>query len=157
MLIIVMSLYIGIIHVWSTKTTTLQVNPSVYGDRQTRLYVYWTVSFLIIVHFASRHQIFHKLFISCFAHKIMFHHIMSCSYQADGSKRTGCFDLTCPGFIQTSNQIVLGAAIYPISNPTGLPYQITVYIYEVRKSKNLFYNLPFHSQYQSNMIPVWFS
>ncbi|CAI9755695.1 unnamed protein product [Fraxinus pennsylvanica] len=73
------------------------VNPSVYGDRQTRLYVYWT---------------------------------------ADGSKKTGCFDLTCPGFIQTSNQIALGAAIYPISNPTGLPYQITVYIYKDPNTSN---------------------
>ncbi|KAA8525187.1 hypothetical protein F0562_006949 [Nyssa sinensis] len=36
------------------------VNPSVYGDRQTRLFVYWT---------------------------------------ADASNTTGCFDLTCPGFI----------------------------------------------------------
>ncbi|XP_027333752.1 uncharacterized protein LOC113848439 [Abrus precatorius] len=67
------------------------VNPSVYGDRQTRLFVYWT---------------------------------------ADGSKRTGCFDLTCPGFVQTSNEIALGAAIYPISIPGDLSYQITIYIYK---------------------------
>ncbi|WJZ84812.1 hypothetical protein VitviT2T_004393 [Vitis vinifera] len=67
------------------------VNPSVYGDRKTRLFVYWT---------------------------------------ADASKTTGCFDLTCPGFIQTSSEIALGAAIYPISVPRGLPYQITIYIYK---------------------------
>ena len=52
--------------------------------------------------------------------------------QADASKRTGCFDLTCPGFVQTSSEIALGAAIYPISIPGGLPYQITIYIYKVR-------------------------
>ncbi|ONI33303.1 hypothetical protein PRUPE_1G415700 [Prunus persica] len=78
------------------KTVNLQranhsVNPSVYGDRQTRFFVYWTV---------------------------------------DGSKKTGCFDLTCPGFVQTSHEIALGAAIYPISVPNGLPYQIIVYIYK---------------------------
>nr|XP_023886984.1 uncharacterized protein LOC111999102 isoform X2 [Quercus suber] len=67
------------------------VNPSVYGDRQTRLFVYWT---------------------------------------ADASKTTGCFDLTCPGFVQTSDIIALGAAIYPISLPGGLPYQITIYIFK---------------------------
>ncbi|XP_058727123.1 protein neprosin-like [Vicia villosa] len=50
--------------------------------------------------------------------------------QADGSQETGCFDLTCPGFIQTSNEIALGAAIYPIPVPGGLPYQITIYIYK---------------------------
>ncbi|KAJ7958326.1 Protein of Unknown Function (DUF239) [Quillaja saponaria] len=67
------------------------VNPGVYGDRQTRLFVYWT---------------------------------------ADASKKTGCFDLTCPGFVQTSHEVALGAAIYPISIPGGLPYQITIYIHK---------------------------
>ncbi|KAM5565970.1 protein neprosin [Rosa sericea] len=67
------------------------VNPSVYGDRQTRFMVYWTV---------------------------------------DGSKKTGCFDLTCPGFVQTSHEIALGAAIYPISVPYGLPYEIIVYVFK---------------------------
>ncbi|KAI9107073.1 hypothetical protein K1719_022601 [Acacia pycnantha] len=67
------------------------VNPSVYGDRQTRLFAYWT---------------------------------------ADGSKKTGCFDLTCPGFVQTNNEIALGAAINPISIPSNLTFQITIYIYK---------------------------
>ncbi|XP_021800532.1 uncharacterized protein LOC110744821 [Prunus avium] len=67
------------------------VNPSVYGDRNTRFFVYWT---------------------------------------ADGSKKTGCFDLNCPGFVQTSHEIALGAAIYPISVPDGLPYEIIVYIFK---------------------------
>lgn len=53
--------------------------------------------------------------------------------QADASITTGCFDLTCPGFVQTSDEIALGAAIYPISVPDGLPYQITIYIFKVRK------------------------
>ncbi|XP_057425626.1 uncharacterized protein LOC130718991 [Lotus japonicus] len=69
------------------------VNPGVYGDRSTRLFVYWT---------------------------------------ADGSRKTGCFDLTCPGFIQTSNEIALGAAISPISLPGDLGYTITISIYKVR-------------------------
>ncbi|KAL6528770.1 hypothetical protein OROMI_028946 [Orobanche minor] len=73
------------------------VNPRVYGDRQTRLFVYWT---------------------------------------ADASKKTGCFDLTCPGFVQTNNEIALGAAICPISNPTGLPYQITLYIHKDPDTSN---------------------
>ncbi|KAL8499120.1 hypothetical protein ACS0TY_022190 [Phlomoides rotata] len=73
------------------------VNPKVYGDRKTRLYIYWTV---------------------------------------DGSNQTGCFDLTCPGFVQTSNEIALGAAIYPISNPTGLPYQIVIYLHKDLDTSN---------------------
>ncbi|CAI9093613.1 OLC1v1029160C1 [Oldenlandia corymbosa var. corymbosa] len=69
------------------------VNPSVYGDRKTRLFAYWTV---------------------------------------DGSVDTGCFDLICPGFVQINNKIALGAAVYPISNPTGLPFQITITILKDR-------------------------
>jgi len=53
--------------------------------------------------------------------------------QADASKKTGCFDLTCPGFVQTSNEIALGAAINPISIPANLTFQITIYIYKVRR------------------------
>ncbi|KAM1834426.1 hypothetical protein ACFX13_016895 [Malus domestica] len=67
------------------------VNPSVYGDRETRFFVYWT---------------------------------------ADDSKKTGCFDLTCPGFVQVSNKVALGAAIYPVSFPHDLPYEIIVYVFK---------------------------
>lgn len=51
--------------------------------------------------------------------------------QGDASKKTGCFDLTCAGFVQISKEIALGAAIYPISIPGGLSYKITIYIYKV--------------------------
>lgn len=57
--------------------------------------------------------------------------------QADGSNKTGCFDLTCPGFVQTNNEIVLGAAFNPISMPTDLTFQITIYIYKVRHNRHL--------------------
>ncbi|XP_068307784.1 protein neprosin-like [Pyrus communis] len=67
------------------------VNPSVYGDRETRFFVYWT---------------------------------------ADDSKKTGCFDLTCAGFVQVSNKVALGAAIYPVSFPHDLPYEIIVYVFK---------------------------
>ncbi|KAJ0013260.1 hypothetical protein Pint_20382 [Pistacia integerrima] len=73
------------------------VNPRVYGDKKTRLYVYWTV---------------------------------------DGSKATGCFDLTCPGFVQTSKEIALGAAICPISVANCLPYEITIYIFKDPNTSN---------------------
>ncbi|KMT17961.1 hypothetical protein BVRB_2g033070 isoform C [Beta vulgaris subsp. vulgaris] len=65
------------------------VNPSVYGDRETRLYTYWTV---------------------------------------DSSNATGCFDLTCPGFVQTSNEIALGGVIRSIPVPGGLPWSMTIHI-----------------------------
>ncbi|KAI6679970.1 hypothetical protein NL676_033851 [Syzygium grande] len=80
------------------------VNPGLYGDRKTRFFVYWTCK-TNIVSSAS-------------------------VYQADSGKKTGCFDLTCPGFVQTSSEIALGAAIHPISTTDGLPYQITLYLFK---------------------------
>ncbi|XP_042758021.2 uncharacterized protein LOC111908684 [Lactuca sativa] len=32
-------------------------------------------------------------------------------WTVDGMKNTGCFDLTCPGFVQTSSEVVLGGDI----------------------------------------------
>ncbi|CAN0907321.1 hypothetical protein LINGRAHAP2_LOCUS24735 [Linum grandiflorum] len=84
------SLVSGGIHDFETIRSGWSVNPKLYGDTQTRLFVYWTV---------------------------------------DGSKKTGCFDLNCPGFVQTSSEIALGSAIYPISNHSiSLPYEIIIYI-----------------------------
>ncbi|KAL0558126.1 hypothetical protein IC582_006691 [Cucumis melo] len=73
------------------------VNPGVYGDRQTRLFVYWTI---------------------------------------DASHKTGCFDLTCPGFVQTSNEIALGSAIYPISTSAELPFEITMFLFRDFETNN---------------------
>ncbi|XP_057517878.1 uncharacterized protein LOC130798800 [Amaranthus tricolor] len=73
------------------------VNPSVYGDRETRIYAYWTV---------------------------------------DGSSTTGCFDLMCPGFVQTSNEIALGGVIKSIPVPGGLPWIMTLHIVRDPISKN---------------------
>ncbi|TQD80131.1 hypothetical protein C1H46_034338 [Malus baccata] len=62
------------------------VNPKVYGDGSTRLFVYWT---------------------------------------KDAYKSTGCFDLTCSGFVQTNKDIALGMALQPISSASGPQYQTT--------------------------------
>ncbi|KAF5748292.1 hypothetical protein HS088_TW04G00244 [Tripterygium wilfordii] len=91
------SLKSGPYYFYESIETGWAVNPGVYGDRQTRLFVYWT---------------------------------------ADASNKTGCFDLTCPGFVQTSNEIALGSAIYPLSVPGGLPYQITMYIFKDPNTSN---------------------
>lgn len=60
--------------------------------------------------------------------------------QADGGKETGCFDLTCPGFVQTSHEIALGAALYPIPNSLKLPTEIKLLIHYVRTLQAF----PFH-------------
>ncbi|OVA08513.1 protein of unknown function DUF239 [Macleaya cordata] len=73
------------------------VNPSVYGDKTTRFFAYWTV---------------------------------------DASQKTGCFDLICTGFVQTSHDTALGAAVEPVSQEWGDQYQIPVLIFMDPKTSN---------------------
>ncbi|XP_031255684.1 uncharacterized protein LOC116113666 [Pistacia vera] len=47
-------------------------------------------------------------------------------WTADGYETTGCFDLTCTGFVQTDSEVALGASIDPISSRGGPQYQITI-------------------------------
>ncbi|XP_076903074.1 protein neprosin-like [Bidens hawaiensis] len=46
-------------------------------------------------------------------------------WSVDGMTNTGCFDLTCPGFVQTSSEVLLGGDI------TGVGYEITIHISKV--------------------------
>jgi len=61
--------------------------------------------------------------------------------QADGYNQTGCYDLLCPGFVQTNNKFAIGSAIFPTSTYNGGQYEITLFI-----SKVIFY-----SDYQINL------
>ncbi|KAE8698431.1 oleosin 1-like [Hibiscus syriacus] len=54
----------------------------------------------------------------------------------DSYKTTGCFDLTCSGFVLTGTEIALGGAIEPISSHFGQQYKITVGIYMDPKTSN---------------------
>ncbi|MBA0827457.1 hypothetical protein Goarm_012239, partial [Gossypium armourianum] len=47
----------------------------------------------------------------------------------DSYKTTGCFDMTCSGFVQTSSQYLLGGSIEPVSTEFGQQYDVTVGIY----------------------------
>ncbi|KAK7311406.1 hypothetical protein RJT34_09536 [Clitoria ternatea] len=49
-------------------------------------------------------------------------------WMRDSYRSTGCFDLTCPGFIQTG-QVALGAAIAPVSSRFGPQYEINIGIF----------------------------
>ncbi|XP_045817240.1 uncharacterized protein LOC123910202 [Trifolium pratense] len=66
------------------------VNPTLYGNNDTRLFSYWT---------------------------------------KDSYKSTGCYDLTCSGFVQTSNVITLGAALIHVSTDSGPQTGFTVKIF----------------------------
>lgn len=51
-------------------------------------------------------------------------------WTADAYEQTGCYNLLCSGFIQTSNEIALGAAISPWSKDHSSQYDIKVLIWK---------------------------
>ncbi|RHN41642.1 putative neprosin [Medicago truncatula] len=52
-------------------------------------------------------------------------------WTADGYDQTGCYDLLCPGFVQTNNKFAIGTPISPISTYNGGQYEITLFIFKV--------------------------
>ncbi|XP_059455818.1 protein neprosin-like [Corylus avellana] len=52
------------------------------------------------------------------------------SWTRDAYKSTGCSDLNCPGFVQTSNKIALGSIIKPSSSYNGKQFEIGITIYK---------------------------
>ena len=50
--------------------------------------------------------------------------------QTDSYRSTGCFDVICPGFVQTG-QVALGASIGPISSIMGPQYELNVGLFLV--------------------------
>ncbi|KAI3956815.1 hypothetical protein MKW92_020814 [Papaver armeniacum] len=50
-------------------------------------------------------------------------------WTADGSHTTGCFDLTCTGFVQTNREVALGSPIEPVSSEFGPQYEIAIFIF----------------------------
>ncbi|PON76663.1 hypothetical protein PanWU01x14_033490 [Parasponia andersonii] len=87
------------------------VNPKLYGDTLSRLFIYWTT---------------------------------------DAYKSTGCFDLTCSGFVQTNPKVVLGAALEPCSSEMGPQYQMTVSINMDPSTSNWWLRLG-----QGNPVGYW--
>ncbi|XP_010536287.1 PREDICTED: uncharacterized protein LOC104811325 [Tarenaya hassleriana] len=74
-----------------------QVNPALYGDENTRLFIYWT---------------------------------------GDGYDKTGCYDLKCESFVQTSSKTAVGAAFNHYSTPRGPEYKCIFLIRKDRGSEN---------------------
>ncbi|CAN7007834.1 unnamed protein product [Brassica rapa subsp. trilocularis] len=57
-------------------------------------------------------------------------------WTSDGYNITGGYNLEEPGFIQISNNIVLGGSITPISSFGGSQYEMTILVWKDRKSGN---------------------
>ncbi|GMH01265.1 hypothetical protein Nepgr_003104 [Nepenthes gracilis] len=51
-------------------------------------------------------------------------------WTTDAYQATGCYNLLCSGFVQTSSQIAIGAAISPVSSLNGRQYDINVMVWK---------------------------
>jgi len=51
--------------------------------------------------------------------------------QKDGYSKTGCVNLLCAGFVQTTTKFALGAAIEPVSTTSQKQHFITVSMFLV--------------------------
>ncbi|XP_050872304.1 uncharacterized protein LOC127074928 [Lathyrus oleraceus] len=56
-------------------------------------------------------------------------------WTADAYKSTGCYNLQCPGFVQFSRTIGLGAAITPVSKRLGTQYSFNLKIEQDQKNR----------------------
>ncbi|PSR95883.1 DUF21 domain-containing protein [Actinidia chinensis var. chinensis] len=51
-------------------------------------------------------------------------------WTTDAYKSTGCYNLLCPGFVQTSNKIAIGAAISPWSSYSSRQFDIAIMVWK---------------------------
>lgn len=64
-------------------------------------------------------------------------------------QKTGCFDLTCPGFVQTSSDIVLGGYIGDLYGS-----DIVIQISKVSKDRYTYPNLSYIQSHYNQRIPT---
>ncbi|EFJ13893.1 hypothetical protein SELMODRAFT_424167 [Selaginella moellendorffii] len=57
-------------------------------------------------------------------------------WTADGYDKTGCYNLQCQGFVQTSNKYVLGGSFSSVSTPDSTQYEKTLCVFQDDSSKN---------------------
>ncbi|KAF8407129.1 hypothetical protein HHK36_006254 [Tetracentron sinense] len=81
----------------NTAEAGLMVYPHIYGDSQTRLFLYWT---------------------------------------SDNYVSTGCYNLDCPGFVQTNGDFAMGSIIRPVSNYGVQQLALSFTIFKDKRSGN---------------------
>ncbi|EMS48278.1 hypothetical protein TRIUR3_19046 [Triticum urartu] len=57
-------------------------------------------------------------------------------WTSDAYEATGCYNALCPGFVQTSSRVAIGAAISPVSSLAGEQYDMTLLIWKDPKLGN---------------------
>ncbi|CAF2059229.1 hypothetical protein Bca4012_099747 [Brassica carinata] len=66
---------------------------------------------------------------------------MEVGWQGNAYHTTGCYNLRCPGFVQTSRSIVMGGAISHVSVFGDKQYEITVHVWKDQKQGNWWLSL----------------
>ncbi|CAO2169930.1 unnamed protein product [Urochloa humidicola] len=57
-------------------------------------------------------------------------------WTSDAYEATGCYNALCPGFVQTSSRIAIGASISPVSAAGGAQYDMTLLVWKDPKLGN---------------------
>ncbi|CAL1360649.1 unnamed protein product [Linum trigynum] len=68
---------------------------------------------------------------------------------SDGYGSTGCYNLDCPGFVQTSQEVTLGEVLTPVSSYDGPQYQVTFAIHKDIGTGNWWLN------FQGRTVGYW--
>jgi hypothetical protein len=56
--------------------------------------------------------------------------------QSDAYEATGCYNALCPGFVQTSSRVAIGASISPVSSLGASQYDLTLLVWKDPKLGN---------------------
>ncbi|XP_073219593.1 protein neprosin-like [Cicer arietinum] len=110
-----------------------QVCKGLYGDNLPKLFVYWTMLYLFWGSLAS-HKAAGFMINLCGLGICMYDY--SSILQADTYKTTGCYNLKCPGFVQTNKKILLGGSFTKISKYNGKQYCFTPMIWKDSETQN---------------------
>ncbi|MQL93601.1 hypothetical protein Taro_026229 [Colocasia esculenta] len=94
------------------------VFPTTYGTTETRFFIYWTVILEYMVFNFLHHSKFLKL-------------LTLLSLFLPDQYKTGCYNLRCPGFVQTNRHTILDSYLRPISVYGGPQYAIDVEIFKL--------------------------
>ncbi|XVF74462.1 hypothetical protein PTKIN_Ptkin13bG0112200 [Pterospermum kingtungense] len=57
-------------------------------------------------------------------------------WTSDGYQSTGCYNLECPGFVQTNKQFGVGGVVNPVSTYEGQQFEISINIHKDKQSGN---------------------
>ncbi|KEH38530.1 carboxyl-terminal peptidase, partial [Medicago truncatula] len=108
---------------YGAKATINLWSPHVEGEKEFSLSQIWLVTGRNANTIEAGWQVSHQIYGDYLPRFFVY-------WTADDYKQTGCYNLRCPGFVQTSKTFVLGGALSPVSTYNGRQRAITLLIYK---------------------------